>query len=102
MDTTNIGTPDCLFDSLETEGTPRRVYFVSDRRNGDLCYKDGAELPPLDFNRNCFTNGWCVIFYTEMFRKNYPVGYETESVLTEMCEVTVTGTVFIRVPSNSL
>lgn len=60
--------------------------------SGVLCYKDGPELPPLDFNTNCITNGRYVFFYNE--RKdgiNYPVGYKTESVYMELCEVFVSG-----------
>lgn len=43
------------------------------------------------------------LFYNERFEKNYLVGYETGSVFTKLCEVTVTGTVtvFMNVSSNS-
>lgn len=60
--------------------------------SGVLCYKDGPELPPLDFNINCITNGRYIIFYNE--RKNgitYPLNYETTSVYMELCEVFVSG-----------
>lgn len=77
------------------------VSNTTDRHDGYLSYKDGPELPPLDFNTDCFTNGRYVIFYNERFEKEYPVDYETGSVFTELCEVTVTGTVFMRVSSNS-
>lgn len=100
MNMINIGMFDCLFDSFEIEGMFCWVYFVFDRWNGDFCYKDGVELFFFDFNRNCFINGWCVIFYNEMIRNNYFVGYEIELVLIEMCEVIVMGIVFIRVFLN--
>lgn len=77
------------------------VSNTTDRHDGYLSYKDGPELPLLDFNTDCFTNGRYVIFYNERFEKEYPVDYETGSVFTELCEVTVTGTVFMRVSSNS-
>lgn len=64
----------------------------TDRQIKDLCYKDGPELPPLDFNTNCITHGRYVIFYNErLVGTNYPEGYETANVITELCEVTVTG-----------
>lgn len=50
---------------------------TTDGHDGDHCYKDGPELPPLDFNTDCFTNGRYVIFYNERFEKKYPVDYET-------------------------
>lgn len=68
------------------------VSNTTDRHSGYLCYKDGTALPPLDFNTNCITNGRYVIFYNE--RKDgitYPVGYETQSVYSELCEVYVLG-----------
>lgn len=70
--------------------------YVSNTTNiipsGVLCYKDGPEIPPLDFNINCTKNGRYIIFYNE--RKDgitYPVDYETLSVFTELCEVYVLG-----------
>lgn len=72
------------------------VSNTTDRNSGYECYKNGQELPPLDFNTNCITNGRYVIFYNErLVGTNYPSGYEIESVFTELCEVTVSGTVFI-------
>lgn len=68
------------------------VSNTTDRHCGYQCYKDGPELPPLNFNTNCITNGRYVFFYNE--RKNginYPVGYKTESVYMELCEVFVSG-----------
>lgn len=72
------------------------VSNTTDRHCGYQCYKNGPELPPLNFNTNCLTNGRKVIFYNErLVGTKYPPGYETGSVFTELCEVTVTGTVFI-------
>lgn len=68
------------------------VSNTTDRLDGYLYYKDGPELPPLDFNTNCTTHGRYVIFYSErLFGINYPVGYETSNAVTELCEVTVAG-----------
>lgn len=71
------------------------VSNTTDRDDGYLCYKDGLELPPLDFNTYCIKNityGRYVIFYNErLVGINYPVNYETGSVFTELCEVTVIG-----------
>lgn len=68
------------------------VSNTTDRQRGYLCYKDGPELPLLDFNTTCTTHGRYVIFYNErLIGINYPQRYVTENVLTELCEVTVTG-----------
>nr|XP_034311839.1 multiple epidermal growth factor-like domains protein 10 [Crassostrea gigas] len=68
------------------------VSNTTDLHSGYLCYKDGPELPPLDFNTNCLTTGRFVIFYNERLHEvTYPIGYETTAAYTELCEVTVTG-----------
>lgn len=69
------------------------VSNTTDRHRGYLCYKDGLELPSLDFNTNCITHGRYVIFYNERLptHTTYPKSYETRSVYTELCEVTVLG-----------
>lgn len=68
------------------------VSNTTDRHDGYLCYKDGPELPPLDFNTNCTRHGQYVIFYNERLNViNYPSTYVTANVITELCEVTVTG-----------
>lgn len=68
------------------------VSNTTDMNNGHLCYKDGPELPPLDFNTTCTTNGRYVIFYNERLdKKEYPKDYQLSPVLTELCEVTVIG-----------
>lgn len=66
----------------------------TDIPSGFLCYKDGQELPPLDFNTNCIANGRYVIFYNErIYGKSYP-GYITSNVITELCEIIVTGSLY--------
>ena len=71
--------------------------YVSNTTNKDagvLCYKDGPELPPLDFFTNCLLQGRYVIFYNERLNgKTYPPGYQTTNVFTELCEVIVTGNI---------
>ncbi|XP_078327570.1 uncharacterized protein LOC144623176 isoform X2 [Crassostrea virginica] len=61
--------------------------------NASLCYKDGPQLPPLNFTRTCFTSGRYVIFYNErLYGVNYPAGYEVNhGVFIELCEVQVDG-----------
>ena len=63
------------------------------RDNSSLCYKDGPELPPLNFSTECTSSGRYVIFYNERLDGvTYPAGYEVEAnVYTELCEVTVQG-----------
>lgn len=57
-----------------------------------LCYKDGPQLPPLNFTTTCITSGRYVIFYNERIDGvSYPDGYEQASVYTELCEVFVIG-----------
>lgn len=68
---------------------------TTDGQNNSLCYKNGPELPLLDFNKTCTKHGRYVIFYNERLEETiYPPGYEINSVFTELCEVTVTGIVF--------
>lgn len=58
----------------------------------NLCYKDGPQLPPLNFTTTCIEYGRYVIFYNE--RKDgvvYPDGYQLTNVYTELCEVIVKG-----------
>ncbi|XP_056019836.1 protein draper-like [Ostrea edulis] len=62
------------------------------KEDGYLCYKNGQELPTLDFSTPCVKHGRYVIFYNERLDgTTYPTGYETVGVYTELCEVTVTG-----------
>ncbi|XP_065922548.1 multiple epidermal growth factor-like domains protein 10 [Magallana gigas] len=68
------------------------VSNTTNRHMGQLCYKDGPQLPPLDFHTNCITHGRYVIFYNERIPgTTYPIGYVESPVFTELCEVTVTG-----------
>lgn len=78
------------------------VSNTTDRKSGYLCYKNGPELPPLDFNTNCTAHGRYVIFYNERLNKlNYPSAYQLTSVFTELCDVTVTGCVNLGVYGNN-
>lgn len=56
-----------------------------------LCYKDGPQLPPLNFTTICTKYGRYVIFYNERLDGvKYPDGYEL-TIFTELCEVIVKG-----------
>nr|XP_022306098.1 receptor-type tyrosine-protein phosphatase alpha-like isoform X1 [Crassostrea virginica] len=62
------------------------------RDNSSLCYKDGPQLPALNFTTTCFKSGRYVIFYNERLHDvAYPNGYEVYTVYTELCDVTVHG-----------
>lgn len=56
-----------------------------------LCYKDGPELPALNFSTTCIDYKRYVIFYNERNAETYPKGYVSSNVLTELCEVIVQG-----------
>ncbi|XP_062607064.1 multiple epidermal growth factor-like domains protein 10 [Saccostrea cucullata] len=56
----------------------------SNRKEGKRCYKDGPDLPPLDFETTCTGYARYVIFYNER-RPNEPLSF------TELCEVIVQG-----------
>lgn len=57
-----------------------------------LCYKDGPNLPSLNFTTNCIKQGRYVIFYNERIdNAAYPSGYELGNVFTELCNVVVHG-----------
>lgn len=68
--------------------------------NGDisgstLCYKDGPQLPPLDFTTTCTESGRYLIFYNERLDAViYPEGYEFETDYIELCEVYIQGNDF--------
>lgn len=63
-----------------------------DVQGSNLCYKDGSQLPHLNFTITCAESGRYVIFYNERLNGvKYPAGYELESVFTELCEVIVQG-----------
>lgn len=57
------------------------------------CYKDGPQLPPLNFTTTCFTTGRYAIFYNERLDGvTYPGSYQTSQAVTmELCEVIVLG-----------
>ena len=61
-----------------------------------LCYKDGPQLPPLNFTTICITSGRYVIFYNErLYDVTYPAEYEVSTnVFMELCEVKVQGKSF--------
>ncbi|XP_056019827.1 receptor-type tyrosine-protein phosphatase epsilon-like [Ostrea edulis] len=62
------------------------------KEDGYLCYKNGQELPTLDFSTTCVKHGRYVIFYNERLDgTTYPTGYDPANAHTELCEVTVTG-----------
>ena len=62
------------------------------RDYSSLCYKDGTQLPPLNFTTTCLTSGRYVAFYNERLNEViYPTGYEISVVGTELCEVIVQG-----------
>lgn len=56
-----------------------------------ICYKNGPELPTLNFKLDCAVHGRCYILQLETGWNKYPVGYVTNTVVTEICEVIVTG-----------
>lgn len=67
--------------------------YVSNTGNiqgSPLCYKNGPQLPPLNFTTTCTEHGRYIIFYNERLNEvTYPVGYEKSNVHTELCEVIV-------------
>lgn len=57
-----------------------------------MCYKDGPQLPSLNFTQKCLQQGRHVIVYTERLDEiAYPVEYQTTNVFIELCEVIVLG-----------
>nr|XP_022311199.1 uncharacterized protein LOC111116496 [Crassostrea virginica] len=69
------------------------ISYTGGRDNYSLCYKDGPDLPPLNFSAECTSSGRYVIFYNERLDGvTYPAGYEVVTLIyTELCEVTVKG-----------
>ena len=75
------------------------IYVSSNgmRDNSSLCYKDGPELPALNFTTTCFKSGRYVTFYNgRLLNVTYPNGYVVDPVYTELCEVTVHGKNFYK------
>lgn len=71
------------------------VSNTGDMQKSTLCYKDGPELPHLNFTTTCPEYGRYVIFYNERLDEViYPDGYELTNAYTELCEVIVEGIVF--------
>lgn len=69
------------------------VSTTGDTQGSTMCYKDGPQLPPLNFTTTCTGHGRYVIFYNERLDGvTYPDGYEIQNVFTELCEVIVQGT----------
>nr|XP_034321715.1 protein draper [Crassostrea gigas] len=86
------------YDGLEDRQRGRFAGFslyVSNTGNiagSTLCYKDGPNLPPLNFSTVCLEQGRYVIFYNERLDGAiYPDRYELQSVSIEMCEVIIQG-----------
>lgn len=68
------------------------VTAITDIKSSTLCYKDGPQLPPLNFTTTCTEHGRYVIFYNERLENaNHSVEYEYANVYTELCEVEVQG-----------
>ena len=70
------------------------IYVSTDgtRDDSSLCYKDGPQLPALNFTTTCFKSGRYVIFYNERLHDvTYPDEYVVKAVYTELCEVSVHG-----------
>lgn len=68
------------------------VSTTGDIQGSTLCYKDGPQLPPLNFTTTCTGQGRYVIFYNDRLDGvTYPDGYEIQNVFTELCEVIVQG-----------
>lgn len=65
-----------------------------------LCYKDGPQLPLLNFTTSCTEYGQYVIFYNE--RKDgvdYPEEYQFSTMYIELCEVIVKGIyIYVKFP----
>lgn len=68
------------------------VLSTTDIQGSTLCYKDGLELPPLNFTTTCIQYGRYVIYYNERLdTRNYSKEYELLNVFTELVEVIVQG-----------
>uniref|UniRef100_A0A8W8NTF5 Uncharacterized protein n=1 Tax=Magallana gigas TaxID=29159 RepID=A0A8W8NTF5_MAGGI len=68
------------------------VSTTGDITGSTLCYKDGPQLPPLNFTTTCIQHGRYVIFYNERkIEITYPMDYQLISVFNELCEVVVLG-----------
>lgn len=74
---------------------------ISDIKKSTLCYKNGPQLPPLNFSTTCTERGRYVIFYNERLDEvMYPSYYEDINVFTELLEVIVQGVYLPRIIGN--
>lgn len=72
------------------------VSKTGDIQSSTLCYRNGPQLPPLNFTTICAEYGRYVIYYNERIDGvSYPSTYETSNVYTELCEVSVKGKLFL-------
>ncbi|XP_062597992.1 uncharacterized protein LOC134259424 [Saccostrea cucullata] len=56
------------------------------KENGYLCYKDGPQLPPLNFTTTCIKHGRYIIYYNERLDSvRYPDEYQPTS-FAQLCE----------------
>lgn len=69
------------------------VSTTHDIMSSTLCYKDGLQLPLINFTTICTEYGRYIIFYNERIPgKDYPAEYQIDdSVFTELCEVIIKG-----------
>ncbi|XP_052694729.1 multiple epidermal growth factor-like domains protein 10 [Crassostrea angulata] len=68
------------------------VSSISEIKSSTLCYKDGPQLPPLNFTTICTEKGRYVIYYNERLdRVIYPAIYQKQNVYSELCKVIVQG-----------
>lgn len=58
------------------------VSTTGDIRSSTLCYKNGPQLPSLNFTTTCREHGRYVIFYNERLNEvSYPEGYDDYKTL---------------------
>lgn len=73
------------------------VSSIADIKGSTLCYKDGPELPTLNFTTICTKFGRYVLFYNERLKEvEYPDTYPLTNVVTELCEVAVQGSSIMK------
>lgn len=77
------------------------VSTISEIKSSTLCYKDGPQLPRLNFTITCTGRGRYVIFYNERLDEVlYPSYYQDINVFTELLEVIVQGVYLPRIIGN--
>ncbi|XP_061170727.1 uncharacterized protein LOC133180175 [Saccostrea echinata] len=95
----SIYSIDVLFENMEDEARQRGRFagfslYLSEsgkRDNDSLCYKNGQDVPPLNFTTTCIGYGRYVFFYNERLDGvDYPPDYKMRS-LSMLCEVIVKG-----------